>query len=103
MTYADILRRAATLLEREGWCRCTTLYHRDARNGEGAIWEAAGVHEPPFYRECVETAKHVCNLADRHLRNRGLGHLSAYEARPETTAADVITALRAAAEEHDHT
>lgn len=103
MSPAETLRRSAKLLERDGWCGCTTLYHRESRNAEGAIWEAAGVHTPPFHRECVEAAKHVCNLADRYLRNRNLKYLSAYESRSDVTAADVVAVLRAAARENEET
>lgn len=99
MTTTDILRNAAKLLERDGWCGCEIPYHRNARNAEDAIWEAAGVHTPPHYRECIETAKRVCNAADRHLNTRGLKHLSAYETRPDTTATDVVAALNAAADD----
>ena len=104
---ADVLRHAARIIEERGWCQGHIGTSGGAVCAIGAIKEAdpaTGVDAMNWTRR---TAWHAMTFAERALRlpnapkNVMRRPLSAFNDEPGRTAAEVIAALRAAADEAD--
>lgn len=108
-TVADILTAAADLIEPEGrWTQGHTARDRDgrvvpcdARNAFcycaiGALWRAGGLARLTEARTALAQA--LGYHADKYNRWRGKAPVPCWNDAPERTQAEVVAALRAAAE-----
>ena len=98
MTPASVLRAAAALIEHEGWTQGVLRnYATGARCAYGAIFDVTIFHPvTPQQTELLDRA-HSTLLDFLHMK-KGLS-VSAWNDDPSRTQAEVITTLRAAADQ----
>lgn len=95
---ADVLNRAADLIERDGWCQRRYRGQDGEHCVSDALIRAAGMGEPGDTGQQARVMTLYCEASDALRAKVRRKNLPRWNDAPGRTQAEVVAALRAAAE-----